>query len=616
MLPTKNDLIQKGDLGGEKVAMQLDSNGLAHIMSVLTDLYSDPEAAVLREYSTNAWDSHVEAGITRPIEVNTPTGLNPNFTIKDFGVGLSADDIRNIYSKYGASTKRGTNEQTGMLGLGCKSALTYTNQFTIKAVKDGIMTHVVISRNADGAGTMEIINEFPSDQHNGVEVTIPSTKYGSHTEGKAKSFFQYWPQGSVLLNGHPVEQPEHIKLSDKIWLVQDLHEKVIVMGNVPYPLKGWQDYGAVYFVDMGEVNFTPSREQLHMTSLTTSTIKKYDTQLMSEVKARAQNQVDNAKDHKEALLIAEKWRQIDRYNTLLNKYEFTYKQEKVPTEVTVRYIRHGQTGWRVNQTLHSKFIRNSTVIVGFDEKTMSSWYKTKIRLYVQENSLPEVTLVYNTFDEAKWFDLPIINWRDVKKIAVPRGVKKSTSYEVISNLRYHSTETVTGLDTTKNIHYGEVKAIKEFGYDLSLLFNSVDDIIVVVPKNRQDKFRRDYPQAVKFNDSIKKQVQAYWDTVPIDKWTSRSFGSHYVNMFMKMDPATVLDPDIKKAIEFCNKHRHVRDHHMEKMHYLSGLYDVKVPDALENPMIKYKLVNPYNAIDQHGLIYLNAAYETLFKGVK
>ena len=73
--------------------------------------------AVLREVTTNALDAHVAAGVTRPSR-STPTELAPVLTIKDYGVGLSVEDIRNIFSQYGASTKRETNDQVGSLGLG------------------------------------------------------------------------------------------------------------------------------------------------------------------------------------------------------------------------------------------------------------------------------------------------------------------------------------------------------------------------------------------------------------------------------------------------------------------------------------------------------------------
>jgi len=38
--------------GAERVAMRLDANATAHLMDVLTKLYSDTETAVLREYAT------------------------------------------------------------------------------------------------------------------------------------------------------------------------------------------------------------------------------------------------------------------------------------------------------------------------------------------------------------------------------------------------------------------------------------------------------------------------------------------------------------------------------------------------------------------------------------
>jgi hypothetical protein len=166
-------------LTGQRTDMSFDENSLVHIMSILTDLYSDPELAIIREYATNAYDSHVEAGVERPIEVTLPTALAPFFKVRDFGVGLSAEEIHTIYSKYGASTKRETNEQTGMLGLGCKSALTYIDQFTLIAIKDNIRSTVNIGRNENGSGSLTVVESTPTIESPGVEIIIPvSNKYG------------------------------------------------------------------------------------------------------------------------------------------------------------------------------------------------------------------------------------------------------------------------------------------------------------------------------------------------------------------------------------------------------------------------------------------------------
>ena len=56
---THLDIHHDGTLGDEdRTKMTFDENSIAHLMSVLTDLYSDKELAVIREYSTNALDAH------------------------------------------------------------------------------------------------------------------------------------------------------------------------------------------------------------------------------------------------------------------------------------------------------------------------------------------------------------------------------------------------------------------------------------------------------------------------------------------------------------------------------------------------------------------------------
>ena len=70
-----------------------DSN-VAHIFGILRNkLYSDKPLAIIREYCTNAFDAHIEAGIPeRPIEVSFPTAFKNTLTIRDFGKGLSEYD--------------------------------------------------------------------------------------------------------------------------------------------------------------------------------------------------------------------------------------------------------------------------------------------------------------------------------------------------------------------------------------------------------------------------------------------------------------------------------------------------------------------------------------------
>lgn len=187
--------------------MGLDEASLNHIFRVLTDIYSDPAGSVVREYAANGYDSHVLAGQTRPVEVTFPTALNSSFIVRDFGVGMSRDDLVNVYRKYGASTKRDTNDQIGAFGLGAKSALALTNSFTVNSVKDGKQNVVIISKDEEGGSDISFLKEKVVDEPDGVIVTIPAPNSREFDRVLAQNIFIGWKPGSVLVNG---KQPESI----------------------------------------------------------------------------------------------------------------------------------------------------------------------------------------------------------------------------------------------------------------------------------------------------------------------------------------------------------------------------------------------------------------------
>jgi len=225
-------------LDGRKIEMKIDTAATVHLMSLLTSLYSDQELACIREYSTNADDSHKDAGTKRPIEVTTPTSLSPYFRVKDYGVGMDANTIADVYSQYGRSTKRTQTDTNGSMGIGGKSALSYTHQFTVIGIKDSIKTNVSVSIGNDGGGIMEIVDESLTDDPNGVEIIIPCKRYNDFTN-KAAHFFKFWAKGTVLLNGR---DPSNglTKVSDHVYTVDNAgsYEKdVIVMGNVAILLR-------------------------------------------------------------------------------------------------------------------------------------------------------------------------------------------------------------------------------------------------------------------------------------------------------------------------------------------------------------------------------------------
>ena len=185
MLAIKPDIKTSSNLDGEVIEMGLDQSamGQAHLASVLSNMYSKPRTAVLREYSTNAWDAHLYDGVERPLEVTLPTPLDPMLTIRDFGRGLNEDSIRSIYSRYGTSESRESAFATGALGLGSKSALTYADSFIVVSVKDGKRIQVSVSKTA-AMPTMTLMRdpvtgevEVDTDEPSGTTIMVPTNRY-------------------------------------------------------------------------------------------------------------------------------------------------------------------------------------------------------------------------------------------------------------------------------------------------------------------------------------------------------------------------------------------------------------------------------------------------------
>lgn len=304
----------EANLGGaETVAMGIDLDAMGHVMGLLTAAYADPELAVVREYATNALDAHVAAGITAPVEITTPTPLAPFFRVKDQGVGMSADDIRAIFSQYGASTKRDSNAFVGALGIGCKSALAYADQYTVTSTKGGRTVQVVVSRAANGGGDMHIVSDAATpDAPNGTEILVPA-KTPHAFPAKCVGLFRYWAPGTVLVDGEAPEQIDGLWITPTILVVPSSvqREHVVVMGGVPYPVPrelvpsefSSVDYSrrVTVYVEIGAVTMTPSRESLQDTPNTRAGLKAAGEEFARERDASVLAQIAAASDPRDAL---------------------------------------------------------------------------------------------------------------------------------------------------------------------------------------------------------------------------------------------------------------------------------------------------------------------------
>lgn len=276
-----------------KSKMTVSAQSLPVLMNMLTNMYANPEKSVVQEYISNALDSHAESQTDRIIEISSPTYLSPTFVVKDYGTGMSFDEMNTIYTSYGESTKRNNLEAIGNFGLGCKSALAIANSFTVSAVKNGEKTVMVISRGDDGVGDVEIPLRCATDEPNGVTVTIP-VKDSYNFSRYISEFTRNLRPGHVTVDG---EEPVSIyssgtyieEISTLISGITQRPVPSVNVGGIVYQVDTEQTDIVIEFFDMtvdipiGAVDFTPSRDSLRYTPRTIQYLQRVFEKVSSEI---------------------------------------------------------------------------------------------------------------------------------------------------------------------------------------------------------------------------------------------------------------------------------------------------------------------------------------------
>lgn len=331
----------------------LKQENLAHVFNILrNNLYSDKILAPIREYSTNATDANVENGkASQPIQVTLPTMIDPVFKVRDFGKGLSEHDIFEVYSSYGASTKRASNDYVGTLGMGSKSAFGYVDSFTVTSYYDGVKKVYEAYIDETKIGAISKIHEEASSEPSGICVSITvNTKDISRFRTTGIEFYKFYEPMPVFLGNDIKHDILSLKSSMKILFQSDAfmvyrdntYRKTIgvKMGNIVYPVTNttgldveWLGYydNILINVNIGEVSFTTSRESLEMSASTIKTINDKISKLRSEIAKQFQKQIDDCEDM---------WSALHVYNSAFDKTikslltkNLTWRKKKVDVNI-------------------------------------------------------------------------------------------------------------------------------------------------------------------------------------------------------------------------------------------------------------------------------------------
>ena len=122
----KNNTVTYFHTDNELVNMGIEESAIIHIMERLTDLYSNPLEAAIRETVSNAIDATIESDEINPVKI-TIDYFSSSISISDNGTGMSYEELKNIYAMYGASTKKENFNALGSYGIGENNCYYYKN---------------------------------------------------------------------------------------------------------------------------------------------------------------------------------------------------------------------------------------------------------------------------------------------------------------------------------------------------------------------------------------------------------------------------------------------------------------------------------------------------------
>ena len=256
-------------------------------------LYANKIRAIIRELSCNAVDSHTAAGRADvPFDVHLPNTLDPTFRIRDYGTGLSHDQVLNIYTTYFESTKTESNQFIGALGLGSKSPFSYTDNFTVTAIKDGIRGVYSAFINGEGVPSIALMHSESTTEPPGVEVQFAvMDRYDfDKFRAEARDVYTHFRLRPVVSGGEREFEFRDVEYRDRN-IVPGVHyldggrASRAVMGNIAYPidvpnsetnlgkLARLLNCGLEMHFDIGELDFQASREGLTYIPSTINAIK-------------------------------------------------------------------------------------------------------------------------------------------------------------------------------------------------------------------------------------------------------------------------------------------------------------------------------------------------------
>ncbi|MCK5020098.1 MAG: ATP-binding protein [Candidatus Peribacteraceae bacterium] len=452
-------------------------------------IYQDREMAVVRELLCNAADAHVDADtLNIPVVVHLPNRIEPWFEVKDFGTGLSHDDVMQLYTTLFRSTKDMRNDMVGALGLGSKTPFAVGDTFMVSSRQNGTEFTYTAYLDAKKIPSITFIGTTDTDEANGLTVQVPvdESKLYTFVERLTTVLFAFDKKHRFNVVGYSGFTAKHYTDEDRLVKIvgstifrekANLYSKpnhYAVMGNIAYKLdvskltaetvKFLSSMTSSTYTDfpIGALDIQASREGLGYDDQTIKALEDATLNLENDLYSEIDDEISKVDTYWKAVVV------LAGYNETIYK-KFTDKRDffwggvklkaessvKSPYEITKRQRQDGSEtvlhhpilqfehwrkehrSWRRErrESLHIRRVHEYTFII----KDLSAAYTKRIG-YAHQNAKigDDIIVVSTTHDnvdmEALLEMMEVPNIVFVSDLEKPVPVRSSVNDENIKSL--------------------------------------------------------------------------------------------------------------------------------------------------------------------------------------
>lgn len=443
-------------------------------------IYEDRIMAVIRELSCNARDSMKEhalnlgktVGELSMMEIHSPTFFEPYFFVRDYGTGLTHEQVFDIYLSYGKSTKTGSNDFVGMFGIGSKSPLAYTDSFIVTSYINGTMLQYNVYKDK-GIPKITLLQKVETDEENGLKVLVSvEQKDNKPFTNRICNFFKLF-NTNVSFTGIDYYEPIIFSEDNELYKLATNYPSGVfaVMGGVPYTIPTDMCNSLPSLIKspcvilpfkIGDLNVASSRENLSFTAgdSTSVMLKERIASVEKVYLSNVQKDVDKCSNVREAFDKLFNCYQVDYLfweteyslptitinNRILKEVHNFYKKDKQVYRI-LKGSTVSRSGVRESYTTSSNALRFSTnrrggVFVNyviFKNDKPTGGVKCARQYVIQEN----VEIIFDPTDtqllilKDLFGDLPVVSCTEIfdkycpkKQRAVKDKVKVSGIFKV------------------------------------------------------------------------------------------------------------------------------------------------------------------------------------------